>query len=161
MVRLGGLAVLAAAAACCLAAAPAQADVKWLCRPGIADNPCRGDLTTRYFRPNGTSRVKKHGVPLYPRVDCFYVYPTTSNQPTPNASKSADPEIRSIAKYQAQRFSRRCRVFVPLYRQVTTAGVARTSRSPTTPRPTSSPTPTSSRRGATTSPATTTAAASC
>jgi hypothetical protein len=63
-------------------------------------------------------------VPLYPRVDCFYVYPTTSNQPTMNATKSPDPEIRSIAKYQAQRFSRRCRVFVPLYRQVTTSGVA-------------------------------------
>lgn len=118
-------ALLAVAAACCIAAAPAGADVKWLCRPGLADNPCRGDLTTRYFRPDGSSRVRKHGVPLYPRVDCFYVYPTTSNQPSFNATKAADPEIKSIAKYQAQRFSRRCRVFAPLYRQVTTAGVAR------------------------------------
>jgi len=128
-------ALLTAAAACCLAAAPgAHADVRWLCRPGLTDNPCRGDLTTRYFRPDGSSRVRKHGVPLYPKVDCFYVYPTTSNQPTSNATKSKDPEIRSIAKYQAQRFSRRCRVFVPLYRQVTTAGVARiTFNGDTTP----------------------------
>ena len=102
----------------------AQADVKWLCRSGLAGQPCTGDQTTRYFAPDGSSRVGKPATAAKPAIDCFYVYPTVSNQPTPNATQTADPEVRSIAKYQAQRFSTRCRVFAPLYRQVTAVGVA-------------------------------------
>jgi hypothetical protein len=66
-------------------------------------------------------------VPKKPPIDCFYVYPTVSNQPTKNATQTADPEVRSIATYQAQRFSTRCRVFTPLYREVTAAGVTTAS----------------------------------
>src|SRR4051812_40936738 len=102
----------------------AGAEVKWLCRPGLAGQPCVGDQTTRYFASDGSSRVGKPAVDANPAIDCFYVYPTVSNQPTPNATQAADPEVRSIAKYQAQRFSTRCRVFAPLYRQVTALGGA-------------------------------------
>ena len=122
MVRAGVLAVLVVA--CCLAAAPARADVQWLCRPDVSSDPCHGDQTTRYYAPDGSSTVSAPAVPANPPIDCFYVYPTVSNQPTPNATKSPDPEIRSIALYQAQRFSTRCRVYVPLYREVTAAGVS-------------------------------------
>jgi hypothetical protein len=52
-------------------------------------------------------------------VDCFYVYPTVSNQQSRLATKRVDPEIRSIALYQAARFSQVCRVFAPVYRQAT------------------------------------------
>ena len=38
-------------------------------------------------------------------VDCFYVYPTVSDQQTRLATKRVDPELRSIALYQAARFS--------------------------------------------------------
>jgi hypothetical protein len=107
-----------------LAAAPAHADVEWLCRPGLANNPCQGDLTTTHVASDGSKRVERVAVPDDPPVDCFYVYPTVSNQPTPNATKSPDPEIRSIAQYQAQRFSTRCRIYAPLYRQATAAAVA-------------------------------------
>src|SRR3954447_19714055 len=106
------------------APAAAHADVSWLCRPGQADNPCAGDQTTRYYEPDGSSRVATPAVPKNPPIDCFYVYPTVSNQPTPNATATPDPEVRSIALYQAQRFSTRCRVYVPLYREVTAAGVS-------------------------------------
>ena len=116
--------VLAALAAGCLLATAAQAEVKWLCRPGIADNPCQGDQTTTYFAPDGSSHVATPDVPADPPIDCFYVYPTVSNQPTPNATQTADPEVKSIALYQAQRFSTRCRIYVPLYREVTAAGVS-------------------------------------
>jgi hypothetical protein len=105
----------------------AHGEVKWLCRPGLASQPCSGDQTTRYFAPDGSSRVGKPATPTKPPIDCFYVYPTVSNQPTPNATQTADPEVRSIAKYQAQRFSTRCRVFAPLYRQVTAIGVVMAS----------------------------------
>ena len=52
-------------------------------------------------------------------VDCFYVYPTVSNQPGRLATKHVDPELRSIALYQAARFSQLCRVYAPVYRQAT------------------------------------------
>jgi hypothetical protein len=122
------LPAILAAVGCCLVARTAEADVTWLCRPGLASNPCQGDQTTRYFASDGSSRVGRPDTPANPPIDCFYVYPTVSNQPTPNATKSADPEVRSIAVYQAQRFSTRCRVFAPLYRQVTAAGVTAASQ---------------------------------
>ena len=56
-------------------------------------------------------------------VDCFYVYPTVSNQPGRLATKRVDPEIRSIALYQAARFSQVCRVFAPVYRQATVSAL--------------------------------------
>src|SRR3954463_14497222 len=106
----------------------ASGEVKWLCRPGLTGQPCVGDQTTRYFAPDGSSRVGKPASVAKPPIDCFYVYPPVSNQPTPNATQTADPEVRSIAKYQAQRFSTRCRVFAPLYREVTALGVAMASQ---------------------------------
>ena len=115
-------------AAAPLFASPAHAEVKWLCRPGLTGQPCVGDQTTRFFAPDGSSHVGKPAIVKKPAIDCFYVYPTVSNQPTPNATQTADPEVRSIAKYQAQRFSTRCRMFAPLYREVTTVGVASASQ---------------------------------
>src|SRR3954469_18707781 len=120
--------VAAAAAGATVPPASAQADTPWLCRPGLTDNPCQGDQTTTYFASDGSSRVATPKTPKKPAVDCFYVYPTVSNQPGPNATATPDPEVRSIALYQAQRFSTRCRVFAPLYREVTAAGVAAASQ---------------------------------
>ncbi len=123
------LAATAAATGCLAVIGPAaKANVDWLCNPSMASDPCRGDLTTRYFEPDGSSHVATPKVPANPPVDCFYVYPTVSNQPTPNATQTADPEVRSIALYQAQRFSTKCRVYAPLYRQVTAAGVTLASQ---------------------------------
>jgi hypothetical protein len=122
------LCLLALAVAGAASASPARAEVKWLCRPGLAGQPCAGDQTTRYFAPDGSSRVGKPASVARPAIDCFYVYPTVSNQPTKNATQTADPEVRSIAKYQAQRFSTRCRVFAPLYQEVTAVGVATASQ---------------------------------
>ena len=92
----------------------------WLCKPGLASNPCTPSLDTARFAPDGaalgTDRVKRA---RRPKIDCFYVYPTVSDQPTPAATRRIDPEIRSIALYQAARYSRDCRVYAPVYRQVT------------------------------------------
>ena len=52
-------------------------------------------------------------------VDCFYVYPTVSGQQTRLATRRVDPELRSIALYQAARLSQVCRVYAPVYRQAT------------------------------------------
>jgi hypothetical protein len=46
-----------------------------------------------------------------------------SDQKTTLANLHVDPEERSIALYQAARYSQNCRVFAPMYRQVTTTAL--------------------------------------
>ena len=91
----------------------------WLCRPGLANNPCESDLTTTVVQPDGTTRVVHDQPAKHPPVDCFYVYPSASAQPTVNADLSVDPELIGVAESQAARFSQTCRVFAPVYRQLT------------------------------------------
>lgn len=123
---LSAVACLAGVAATAATPAGAQAQPKtvWLCRPDMADNPCEPDLTTTRYDSSGrvlaVDAVKKA---TNPKVDCFYVYPTTSDQPTPQANLNVDPELRSIALYQAARYSSECRVFAPVYRQTTIRGL--------------------------------------
>jgi hypothetical protein len=117
-------AVALAALAALVAAEAGAAKTVWLCKPGLQDDPCSPSLTTTVFstsleklRTDNVSRVRR------PKFDCFYVYPTVSDQPTPQANRKIDPELRSVALYQASRFSRDCRVYAPVYRQLTIAGI--------------------------------------
>jgi hypothetical protein len=106
---------------------PAAAAPKttWLCKPGIRSNPCEPGLRTTVFSPSGQRRAVRRVKADRPRpIDCFYVYPTVSDQKTATANLAKDPEIRSIALYQAARYSQRCRVFAPMYRQRTLVGIA-------------------------------------
>ena len=117
---LGFAAALSALACIVLLPPAAGANTKWLCRPGLADNPCAPSLKTTEISPTGEIEGIKNVKPAkHPKIDCFYVYPTVSDQMGPNATRSVDPEERSIALYQAARYSRLCRVFAPMYRQVT------------------------------------------
>jgi hypothetical protein len=115
------LLVVAALAA---AAAPAQAKTVWLCKPGMRGDACKVPLTTTRVTPAGkklsVERVKADRTPDY---DCFYVYPTVSDQPRIQATRKVDAVLRSIALYQAARYSRGCRVFAPVYRQITLRGL--------------------------------------
>ena len=112
---------LAAVAACCLAAAgAAAARTVWLCKPGQTPDPCNVSLATTVFSPTLHKLRVVHPVrDAKPAIDCFYVYPTVSDQTTTLANLHIDPEERSIALYQAARYSQDCRVFAPMYRQVT------------------------------------------
>ena len=93
---------------------------RWLCKPGKEPNPCKRGLKTTLVSPTGeilgTKNPRTHG---RRQVDCFYVYPTVSDQQTQNANLHIDPEERSIALYQAARYSQYCRVYAPMYRQLT------------------------------------------
>jgi len=119
-----GLGLLASGFAATPAAAAPR--VVWLCKPGMRHNPCTTGLRTTRFSPTGTrlgvARLRRV---RHPKVDCFYVYPTVSNQQTENANRHVDPEERSIALYQAARYSQYCRVFAPMYRQRTLVGLFR------------------------------------
>jgi Protein of unknown function (DUF3089) len=124
--RLSRLLLVLAGAAALAVIAPGAAAAKtvWLCKPGIENNPCTPGLKTTYYSPTAKKlRVDTPKATRPPKVDCFYVYPTVSDQQTPLANKNIDPELRSIALYQAARYSQHCRVYAPVYRQVTLAGL--------------------------------------
>ena len=72
---------------------------------------------------SGESRVETATNAPDPRVDCFYVYPTVSDQQGPNSDRRIEPQQTAIAQYQAARFSETCRVFAPVYRQRTVPAI--------------------------------------
>jgi hypothetical protein len=94
----------------------------WLCRPdrkkGEKD-ACDVDLTTTIVAANGATTIEKWTANPKAGIDCFYVYPTVSNDPTPNSDMIAGREELSVVQQQFARFGSQCRVFAPLYRQIT------------------------------------------
>ena len=103
-------------------AASADARTVWLCRPGLTSDPCQTSRTATAVAADGTGTLERFPADRRP-VDCFYVYPTVSPQTTLNASRTADAAVRGVAAIQASRFASVCRVYAPLYRQVTVRGL--------------------------------------
>jgi hypothetical protein len=117
--------ILAAAVAISPAASAAPNDYadanNWLCRPGMdkAKNACEVDLTATVIAADGKTSVEKWQANPQAEIDCFYVYPTVSLDTTPNSDMIAGPEERNVVHQQLARFGSQCRIFAPLYRQLT------------------------------------------
>jgi hypothetical protein len=90
----------------------------WLCRPGRAD-ACAVDLTTTVVSADGKLKRESWAADPNATIDCFYVYPTVSNDSTPNSDMNAGPEEKAVVRSQLARFGSKCRIYAPLYRQVT------------------------------------------
>jgi hypothetical protein len=99
-------------------------DSAWLCKPSRQD-ACRVDLTTTIVRPDGRVTREDWKANLEAPIDCFYVYPTVSTDPTPTSDMVADPAELNVIRQQFARFGSVCRLYAPLYRQVTLAGLRR------------------------------------
>ena len=104
-----------------VAAASASASpTVWLCRPGVSPDPCTPGLSTTVYTPTQQPVSVNHPTAVKsPKIDCFYVYPTVSDETGPLSDLSIDPEEKSIALYQAARYSQYCKVYAPMYRQIT------------------------------------------
>ncbi len=104
------------------AVTPVPADYRdaahWLCRPGRVD-ACAGDIAATIVAPDGTQKDEPAVPRATPKADCFYVYPTTSMDPTPHSDLIAGDGEKGMAASQAAPFRSVCRVFAPLYRSVT------------------------------------------
>src|SRR5919198_4671713 len=122
--RRGACIAAAALAFVCAFAGSASAKTTWLCKPGLKNDPCRVSLDTAYFSTSG-QRLPQPAVLVKNQTkgDCFYVYPTVSDQQGPNANLKVDPVLRSIALYQAARFRQDCKIYAPVYRQGTIGGI--------------------------------------
>lgn len=90
----------------------------WLCRPGKVD-ACDANQDATIIKADGSRSTERFSATSNPKFDCFYVYPTVSLDRTPNSDMIAGPEENTVAAFQAGRFAEHCRVFAPLYRQVT------------------------------------------
>src|SRR5690606_5642018 len=76
-------------------------ETNWLCRPGRHD-ACDIDMTATSIAPDGTlSKIAWSRAADAP-YDCFYVYPTASQDPTPNSDMTpGDPGEISTVRRQA------------------------------------------------------------
>jgi hypothetical protein len=92
----------------------------WLCRPGASDL-CAAAVVATIARGDGSraNRVLKPN-PAAP-IDCFYVYPTVSEDPAGNSSMTSGPGEKRAVAQQFAPFASVCRPFAPIYRQVTIA----------------------------------------
>jgi hypothetical protein len=100
----------------------------WLCRPGVADNPCTTALASTAIARNGAMHPEPASPASNPKVDCFYVYPTVSDQSTINANLAIGLQQAEVAIAQASRFSQVCRVYAPVYRQITLSALNHPAR---------------------------------
>ncbi|RAK62763.1 DUF3089 domain-containing protein [Phenylobacterium kunshanense] len=91
----------------------------WLCWPGKAGDACAIDLTATVINADGSSRVEAFKADPKAPIDCFYVYPTVSNDPGVVSDMTANAEELNVVKQQLARFGSKCRIFAPIYRQFT------------------------------------------
>jgi hypothetical protein len=94
----------------------------WLCRPGASDL-CAAPVAATVVQSDGShaTRILKPN-PAAP-IDCFYVYPTVSEDPAGNSGMTSGPGEKRAVAQQFAAFASVCRPFAPIYRQVTIAGV--------------------------------------
>jgi hypothetical protein len=107
------------------AAAPAQtvqADYSnpdiWLCRPGRQD-ACTVPQDATIIAADGKMTREIYHAAKNPPIDCFYVYPTVSIEPSANSDLQITAAERNVVRAQFARFGAQCRQFAPMYRQVT------------------------------------------
>jgi hypothetical protein len=138
---LAAVAASLVAVAACAQPAPPPANAQpndygnqanWLCWPGRAD-ACASDLTTTVVQPNGATSVQTFKADPHAKIDCFYVYPTVSHDPGMVSDMTVKPEETNVVIQQAARLTAHCRLYAPMYRQVTLAALYYYTLHPPTP----------------------------
>jgi len=93
----------------------------WICRGDLADTCDNAEPLTE-IAADGALSVRPYEVAVDPPLDCFYVYPTISEDTTFNSDLVPGNEI-TATNLQAARFNQVCKVFAPMYRSVTLGGL--------------------------------------
>lgn len=124
--RAAGAAPSAKQAAVAEGANPSRTDAagtEWLCNPDLPANPCLSNENALVQRASGRNSVQLSRPATQPPIDCFYVYPTVSRQPGPTANLEIQAAETNVATLQASRFSSVCKVYAPMYPQITDNGL--------------------------------------
>lgn len=114
-------------------------EANWLCWPGRTD-ACSADNTTTVVAADGKLTTETWKADPKAKIDCFYVYPTVSNDPGVISDMIPGPEEKSVVTSQLNRLGSKCRIYAPMYRQFTltalraavTGGAAASSPRPNT-----------------------------
>lgn len=99
---------------------------RWLCRPDVDDDFCDTDLSATVIEADGSTEIEVYAPasPTDQPIDCFYVYPTISRDETAFSDWNASAEEEGfVVVQQAARLGQVCRLFAPVYRQRTLAGL--------------------------------------
>ncbi|MFZ0664328.1 MAG: DUF3089 domain-containing protein [Acidimicrobiales bacterium] len=101
----------------------------WLCRPEAAKDPCAYQPSATSVAANG-ARSPVNFADVEPastasKFDCFYVYPTSSTESTPNSNLVPQAGEIAAAVNQASPFSGVCNVWAPMYRSATQASIVK------------------------------------
>lgn len=105
---------------------PTTLPTLWACHPERTPNLCDDAdgpttvLSSGAFQKRAVARVEPEApVDREPPVDCFFAYGSVSGAPGISAPRRLDRDIiAAIQNYDAP-FRRACRLFVPVYRQLT------------------------------------------
>jgi hypothetical protein len=100
------------------------AGTEWICRPGTTPNPCLTNENALVVQASGTKTLQRARPAANPPIDCFYVMPTVSGEPGLTANLKIQTAETGVAKSQASRFSAVCKVYAPMYPQITVNGLA-------------------------------------
>ena len=120
---LMAVAMVGAMGAAFSASANAADSTTWICKPGQSDDLCAGTILGKVNPPAGQEMTPlAYTRPADAPIDCFYLYPTQSEQTTPNSNLDKDPPIKRVVVQQARMFSSVCDVYAPMYNQVTFDG---------------------------------------
>jgi hypothetical protein len=91
----------------------------WICRPGVDDGTCSANLDAMAVDAKGERTPASFVAAADPKIDCFYVYPTASNDPTLYSDLKPDAAEKRAVHGQAARLREKCRLFVPVYHSFT------------------------------------------
>ena len=96
----------------------------WLCRPDIENDHCDvADLSMTEIQSDGTMVLLDEVAPNpEAEVDCFYVYHTVDYSPEPGNTENLVPppeEVVATVFRNGAHYRGLCRMFAPLYRQMT------------------------------------------
>jgi hypothetical protein len=90
----------------------------------MAADPCTRNLDSTAISSTGAGTPEPASVATNSPFDCFYVYPTVSNESADNADLKIQAAEVNAAVEQASRFSQVCDVWAPMYRQRTLSSLA-------------------------------------
>jgi len=103
-----------------LQAASQGTGLVWVCRPGLAADPCTSSLAVKAVTGAGTLMPATWPrSALASKFDCFYVYPTESVAGTGNTALAVTKVETVTAEEQAAPLSNVCDVWAPAYRSQT------------------------------------------
>lgn len=93
----------------------------WLCHPDQAgtDNICGRDITAILVEADGSANFNPSVPAANPKIDCFFLYGTVSDDAGTNSDFQPGIHEIEVVLALAARYREVCRVFAPIYRQVT------------------------------------------